>query len=226
MAERLQRRQDELREAAEANRALLLEVYHRVKNNLQMIASLLNLQSRRALNPIEREALERIQTRVYSLSLVHERLYHARNLDQAPLDSLVEAIARHLAESSREAEPRRPVLNLDLDAIVASPDNATPVALFLNEAMTNAVKYAWRSEGRPAIDVSLKAAGKGFVLSVANDAEETRPQGDHDWSLGLRLMRGFARQLRAAMRRERRDGRHVVTLDVSAQAMKSEPEPA
>ncbi len=211
MAQRLENRQDALKESAEQNRALLMEVYHRVKNNLQMVVSLLNLQSRRAASDVEREALSRVQSRIHSLSLVHEKLYASQNLSRLPVDELLRDIANHLVAGASGPQP--PAIEFDLAPLRLRPDRATPVALFVNEAVTNALKHAAHPTERPRIRVRLSTGPEdAFVISIENDvadeAEETA-----SGSLGLRLMESFARQVRGRFRRDHSGGRYVVTLD-------------
>jgi two-component sensor histidine kinase len=217
MAGRLRDRQASLAQSAETNRVLLMELYHRVKNNLQMIASLLSLQARRAQSDVERAALDRARARVYSLSLVHETLYAPGDRSAVALDALVREIAAHIAELGRDPAAPRPALELDLAPLAETPDRATPLALFLNEAMTNAVKHA---EGGP-IRVSLEPAGAGgYRLSVENAVGAACPEGAGE-TLGVRLMDGFARQLRAEAVRDVRDGVFRVALTVPARASAS-----
>lgn len=208
MAERLDTREGALREAAEAKRVLLMEVYHRVKNNLQMISSLLSLQRRRATTDAERTAIARIESRVHSLSLVHQRLYTSDDLNRVDMNRLCSDVIASLAGLDQAVE-----ITTDLDAIVETADRATPTALLLNEALTNALKYARRGGGKPRIRITMKARqGGGFTLDVANDAAEAT--AEHDASIGARLMAGFARQLRATLTTRRVEDWYVVTLSV------------
>jgi two-component sensor histidine kinase len=229
MAGDLAERERELRESAEANRILLLEVYHRVRNNLQMIASLLNLQMRRAETDIERAALARIRDRVHSLALVHEKLYESRRVDALDLGELVGAIARALL-AARGAAGGAPALDIaiDVERCVSTPDVATPLALFVNEALLNAIKHGGKGEGRQGqgglrVALALRARPDGGVdLVIENDVDVVRGSGDRSvagpraeaGALGLSLMESFARQLRADFRRRRVGARHVVELSL------------
>jgi two-component sensor histidine kinase len=209
MAERLETRENALRRAADANRVLILEVYHRVKNNLQMIVSLLSLQRRRAVSDAERQAIARIESRVHSLSLVHQTLYSADDVNRARLDVLYGEIIASL-------EGLRPEIAITarLDPIEETPERATPLALLLNEALTNALKYAVRPGGAPRIDVVLQSRpDAGYRLEVINDAEGSPPPRPS--AIGGRLMAGFARQLRGQLSARRIGDRFVTTLDVS-----------
>lgn len=212
MAENLEMRQTALGEAAETNRVLLLEVYHRVKNNLQMIASLLNLQSRRARDDAERRTIERIRSRVHSLALVHQKLYAAQDLAQAPLDELIREIVAPLAAPDPKTGRPAAALDLRLDRVREAVERITAAAMFVNEVATNALKFASRETGAPHVEIALTATPDGgYELVVANDVASGAPEVGAD-ALGERLMTGFAQQLRAELQTGREGGRHVVRL--------------
>jgi two-component sensor histidine kinase len=208
MAERIETREGALRRAAEANRVLILEVYHRVKNNLQMIVSLLSLQRRRATTEGERAAIARIESRVHSLSLVHQTLYAADDVNRVQLDILCGEIVASL-------EGLRPeiAVSMRLDPVAESAERATPLALLLNEALTNALKYAARADGPPRIDVRLaQGARGGYRLEVVNDIVDSPPERPN--AIGARLMHGFARQLRGTLTTRRAGHAFITALDV------------
>ncbi len=211
MAARIETREEELREAAEARRILLMEVYHRVKNNLQMIVSLLSLQERRAVTDAERDTISRIRSRIHSLALVHQKIYGSGDLRRVRLDALVSDILGHLGNSYRGVSADAPELRSRLAPVAETAERATPVAQFLNEAVTNALKYAASANGRPTIDVTLDAGEDGsFALAVANDV--TGPVEGRAEALGTRLMAGFARQIDATVTESEDAGRYVVRL--------------
>jgi two-component sensor histidine kinase len=210
MARSLDARQTALAEAAETNRVLLLEVYHRVKNNLQVIASLLSMEIRRAASGHERDTLERIRSRVQSVALVHAALYGGDNVSRVRLDRLTEQILRPL-ETARARRSGPVSLSLSLDPVEATAERATPFALFLNEAGTNAIAHARSRQGAAAVGVRLRGREDGgFDLVLSNDAAETNePEAE---GLGARLMQGFARQLGGDVEVTREEARHVVRL--------------
>ncbi len=216
MAGSLAERQRELRASAETNRVLLLEVYHRVRNNLQMVASLLNLQAQRGGAGPELRALDRTRDRIHSLALVHERLYESGAVDRLDLARLLGDVARAvLGPGGRGAGLR---LSLDLDPRTEAPARATPLALFLNEAMVNAVGLAGPPDGPPdgaaEVRVALRAGpGGALTLTVASDAGP-RSAPAQDEALESRLMERFAHQLRARLTRGREGARRVVTLEI------------
>lgn len=226
MAARITEREDRLRDLLSAQKSLLLEVNHRVKNNLQMISSLVNIQLRRAGSERERRTLQLVQDRIHGLALVHQNLYATERLDHVALDQLVRELAGHLATSLKP--PRTEVdIGYTLEPVTVGAGIATPVALFVTEAMANVFKHALR-EGRPQrIAIALTAEGERFSLTVENrdvggagapDLAPADPAPDNGPSgMGLRLMEGFARQLGGEFLREEEPGLYRVGLSAPVQ---------
>lgn len=219
MARRLDKRTAALRQSAETNQVLLLEVYHRVKNNLQMITSLLNLQSRQARSIDERAAIARIQTRIHSLALVHQRLYSAEQVGQVALHELVLEIVGHLRDLDPEFDTHAIDLTLDLDPVEETPERATPIAMLVNEAVTNALKYADTPADAPndrrRIEIALHPTESGgYTLAVRNTVGAGARVGAAAGSLGQGLMAGFARQVRGRLDQSIAGGWLSLTLSV------------
>ena len=211
MAARLAEREAALRANVEAKRALLLEVHHRVKNNLQMISSLMNMQLRRVEGEAERRSVQIVQDRIHGLALVHQHLYATDHLDAVALDRLVEDIGSYLKGSVCPAGEEPCAVDFDLDPVTAHADIATPVALFQIEAMGNALKHCRAGGEAGRVVLSLKRTDHSFELGVRNDrpARDAGVVGETGYGLGTRLMEGFARQIGGTIER-----------DVSAQRFK------
>ena len=212
MATRLAEREAALRANVDAKRALLLEVHHRVKNNLQMISSLMNMQLRRVEGAAERRAVQMVQDRIHGLALVHQHLYSTERLDAVALDRLVADLADYLRGSLCPPGASAKI-DFELEPLEASADTATPVALFLTEAVANAFKHCWSARSQGDLFISLKQADGAFDLIVRNDrpeaarADEVGPTG-----LGNRLMEGFARQIGGRVERQVTPDRFSVVL--------------
>jgi PAS domain S-box-containing protein len=166
----------DLREAEERVRStlrqrevLLQEVHHRVKNNLQVICSLLRLQSRGSTDPLLLSALRESRDRVASMALVHESLYQSGDLSRVGLDEYVRKLTRSLGQSYSGAASRVRV-RVDAEPIWLEIDQAVPVGLILNELIANSFKHAF-PDGQPGeVVVSFGRADRGLlVLSVADD---------------------------------------------------------
>ncbi|WP_217520164.1 sensor histidine kinase [Roseicyclus elongatus] len=180
---------------------LLREVHHRVKNNLQLISSILNMQMRGVQDDNARRILSRVQDRVMSLSSVHRVLYTDNELQSVRADHLLDDVIKGIADLVSSASTRVEV-NVDLHPVRLDPDQAVPLSLLATEAMTNAVKYvAPDDHGRAAIDVTLrKEDADEVVFSISNTrgAEDAALHHDSDATstgLGARLIQSFASQL-------------------------------
>lgn len=239
MAESLDRRQRDLRESAETNKGLVLEVYHRVRNNLQMVTSLLNLQLRHAARDHEYAALERVRARIQSLALVHEKLYESGVINRLDLAHLLSHVAQSVIEARYGAQAPRPSLTTDLDSFVDSPERATPLALFLSEALLDALTCAIAARDKPHLRVSLRVGEHGEltlrVETVLGAGGASKPgatpapvasapgpgegqgarvadPGGAAALLGAQLMNGFARQVRGKLVVERDGCRYRAEL--------------
>ncbi|MCU0681818.1 MAG: PAS domain S-box protein [Polyangiaceae bacterium] len=186
---------------------LLREVHHRVKNKLQLIASMLNLQARRATEPAVRAALHENRERIYAVALLHETLYGDRNLADLDLGTYLSDVAKNTMRSAlARGAPR---LELDLTPFVVPVETAIPCGLITHELIVNAFKHAF-PEGRPGrVRVALRHAGPDAVeLEVSDDGvgmpAHVEPSASP--SVGLRLVTSLADQLRATLQVEREGG--------------------
>lgn len=227
MARNLQDRDADLRDMIERQKSLILEIHHRVKNNLQMVTSLINIQLRRAGTPDEREALRFLEDRVQSLALVHHHLYGSEALDRIPLDELVHDICERLKMSLTPIAAHVD-FRYDLTHLVVDPRIATPVALFLTEAVSNAFKHAVPQTGQHEIGISLGTSGPRFTLEIRNRLPSAAEATDHadQQRLGMRLLRSFAAQLDGSFEKivTAEDFRLVLTAPVAVRG--SEPAPS
>ena len=217
MADRLEERERLLEKSLGEQRLLLKEVYHRVKNNLQLIVSLLNMQLRKTKNQEQREIIQRTQARVEALALVHQNLYAAGRLSEVRLDELLREIAPSLG-AIRGGETSKLRFDYALEAVAMDAEQASPAALFASEAITNAVKHAPVRDDAPPIRLVLSRVGDdGFAFTVAN-AIDPLPGGlkkdPLNTGLGSQLMRGFARQLRGTVDVKQSDDWYEVSLHV------------
>ncbi|GAB1484006.1 hypothetical protein MASR2M78_28230 [Treponema sp.] len=155
-----------LQQSLEEKEWLLKEVHHRVKNNLQIVSSLLQLQQ----NQEEDERLSRIvaqaQNRIRSMSLVHEALYHSETLDKIPFAKYVDNLLSvySFTDSSKSVK-----IEIAIDPLVFNLDLAINAGLLLNELATNAVKHAFTNSEDPCIYVSLVDCGEGILQLVVED---------------------------------------------------------
>lgn len=193
MAASLEKQQNELESAVDQRGALLKEIHHRVKNNLQIIVSLLNLQAGRMTDGEGRTALMEARRRINALSLVHRSLYEADDLRAVYMPGFLNELALNLQQASDDGS-RSVSVQAECDEVSFEPDTAVPVALFVAEAVTNAYKHAFTSRTQGRILISLKAdSPEVLTLRISDDGEgmtDTASQGT-----GSSLMEAFAMQL-------------------------------
>jgi two-component sensor histidine kinase len=167
---------------------LLKEIHHRVKNNLQVIASLVNLQTGAIDDPAMREVLADVRDRVQSMALVHEALYRFDNLAEVEFADYAGTLLRNLLK----AHARRGVqVDLEAEPLALSVDTAVPCGLILNELVVNALKHAFVGRDAGRVRVSMAQDEAGVVSLAVSDDGIGLPEG-YDWrasgSLGLRLV--------------------------------------
>ncbi|MCB9686134.1 MAG: PAS domain S-box protein [Alphaproteobacteria bacterium] len=178
---------------------LFRELHHRVKNNLQVVASLLSLQSRFTEDLTSVAVLREAQQRIHAIALVHEMLYRSETLTRVDFSSYLRNLTSHLTQAT--AQPSV-VLDLDLDPTVALPvDLAVPCGLVVNELVTNALEHAFPDGRAGRIRVRLAREGSLVVVSVADDGIGMSPglQPASARTMGLRLVATLARQLGSAV---------------------------
>jgi PAS domain S-box-containing protein len=187
---------------------LLQEVHHRVKNNLQVISSLINMQLRRVKGGSSREALEECQTRVQAIALIHAQLYQSDDKARVPLTAFVRSLAANVFEATSVSRSTVSLV-LDIDDVVLAVDRAIPCGLILNELITNALKHAFPGGRLGTVRIDIKRIGDGKMrLRVADDGIGIAPEteiGKTD-SLGLHLVTTLAEQLNAELDVDGRDG--------------------
>jgi two-component sensor histidine kinase len=187
---------------------LLKEIHHRVKNNLQVISSLLNLQARYLPDPAAREIFRASQHRVQSIALVHEKLYQSADLSHVDFSDYTVALLDNLFETF-DAGPRGISKLIDIGAIRLSVDIAIPCGLIVNELVTNALKHAFPGGREGTVRVILREGADGALDLTVGDDGVGLPEGvdpRKTSSLGLDLVFTFADQLDAQVEVGRQGG--------------------
>ncbi|MBK9014147.1 MAG: tetratricopeptide repeat protein [Saprospiraceae bacterium] len=180
---------------------LLREIHHRVKNNLQIISSLLRMQARRVSDEHTLEALRTGQARVRSMALLHQRLYQGDQLKEIPMHPYLTDLAQSLMDAY-QVDEERIQLRLDLDNDISlDVDTAVPLGLIANELLTNSLKYAFPDERSGCLILSLKKAGDAARLEVSDDGvgfqlSDGKPPTSRS-SFGLELVESLAQKIKA-----------------------------
>jgi len=193
--------EDEMRRSLAEKEILLREVHHRVKNNLQIISSLVALQADQFRDPADWELMQETQQRIHSIAQLHELLYESKDFASIEVDDLVAGILDGLAVTfhavSRKVEMRRSIAPATIKL-----ETAVPVGLIVNELATNSLKYAF-SDGRGGtLAVTGGPDGADIVLVVKDDGPGLPIGVDFEdaSTLGFVLVRSLARQVRGTVR--------------------------
>jgi two-component sensor histidine kinase len=198
----LSTREAELRAAIERGELLAAEIHHRVKNNFQVVASLLALQAGRIAEPVARAEFEAARDRIGALATLHRHMYVHHDPDAIDLGAFIRELGMQLFAAAGERPGRRIQLEVEAPALRLSSDQAVPLTLIITEAITNALKHAFPGTRRGAIQIRVTAEGTRASLLVSHDGvgpgEGAKP------GLGSTLLSGLARQLGGKL--DRQDG--------------------
>lgn len=179
---------------------LLKEIHHRVKNNLQIISSLLDKQARKssdqAVQQLVREGKERIQ----SMALIHQNLYESEHLSGIDIKSYLQELSTNI-QSSQAVSKGQVKLELNMIDEKLDIDTAIPVGLILNELLTNCYKYAFTQSQKGTIKVDFLKESGTYLLQVSDNGVgfPPEPRKNKKASLGLNLVKGLVRQLEGTM---------------------------
>ncbi len=180
-----------------AERELLLkEIHHRVKNNLQIVSSLLNVQSRFLKDEASKKAIQEGRTRVQSMALVHQKLYQNEDLAKIAIPEYLGQLSQTLFDTYNISEEQIK-LNTNIEAIELDLDTTIYLGLMVNELISNALKYAFPESQEGIIEISLKKKDDLVELKVADNGVGTSPGGDSGY--GQRLIQTLSRGLQATV---------------------------
>ena len=210
LTERKQAEQ-QMKEALRREALLRREIHHRVKNNLQVISSLLFLQSSHVTDPATLEILRESQGRARAIALIHEKLYHSADLARIDVCDYVGQLARDLFHAYG-VSPETVSLEIHAEGVSLGIDVAIPCGLILNELVSNALKHGLPAGRKGAICIELQPTSPGsFMLSVGDNGAGLPADFDLQTTktLGLKLVSDLARQLGGAVAFERNHGTAV-----------------
>lgn len=180
---------------------LLQEVHHRVKNNLQIISSILNLQSSYVSDQATLDILQESQQRIKSMSFIHETLYRTADFSKLEFTQYINTIITNLVRTYRTADTEVE-LKAELDDIFLSLDQSIPCGLIVNELVSNAMKYAWKGKKKGKLTATLKEKKSGLVcITIADDGVGLPKDFQYDKtdSLGIQLVYTLIEQLDAKL---------------------------
>ena len=193
-----------LASALSAKELLLKEIHHRVKNNLQIVSSLLSLQSRSVSDEGVLQAINEGKSRVRSMALIHQNLYQGENLTGVSVKPYLGKLCAELL-STYQVDSDEVELKLEIDPISLDVDTLVPLGLILNELITNSLKYAFpRGENaQGSIAITLREEGKALHLEVCDNGKgfDTRVNSESE-GFGRKLIKSLSKQLEASLETE------------------------
>jgi two-component sensor histidine kinase len=198
---------------------MLKEIHHRVKNNLQVISSLLTNQSNYLRDPLASAAIRESRNRVQAMALIHQRLYQTDTLARVNMAAYVREIVNSLLDSFDRFDTVTTQLNVA--AVELEIALATPLGLIVNEAVTNVLKYAFPPAGRGTLTIVLtEGSSHHYRLTITDDGVGLPPDFDLDQnhSLGLTIIKGLSTQIGGDLRIESANG---VRVSLQFEAAKS-----
>lgn len=195
---------NEIEKRIDEKDTLLREVHHRVKNNLQTVSSLLNLQAKNTDNQQIKELIKGSQNRVLSMAMIHEMLYLKQNLSKIEFKLYVHELTDFLVQSLNSKQ-KHIIIDLDIPDVHLSIDSTIPLGLLINEAVTNSLKYGFVESNQGSIKISLQKENEQNTYSLRISDNGIGFPDDLDLSnsksLGLKLIHNLARQLHGSARR-------------------------
>jgi PAS domain S-box-containing protein len=206
--EDLVRTNEALQNALAEKEVLLREIHHRVKNNLQVISSIINLQSRHAEDDHIRAVLEESRSRIQSMTMVYEQLYHAEDLSRIDFRKYVQDLTRAL-HASHHIDHEAISLSTDIDDFKLDIGTAVPCGLIISELVLNALKYAFPDNREGKIDVAFRAGDNMECTLIVRDngiglPDKVNPESSS--TLGLQLVCALVEQLEGSIQITRNNG--------------------
>lgn len=201
--------EEQIKTSLHEKQVLLQEIHHRVKNNLQIISSLLSLQSAHVQAPEVQHTFLDSQHRIRSMALIHEKLYRSENLAQIDFADYIRDLAAYLWQAHRATE-RGIGLNVRTEDILIKIDTAVPCGLILNELVSNALKHAFPQDRTGQIDIELKRENQSLCLAVSDNGVGLAPNFElnQTGSLGLQLVSTLVSQLNGTLEQSSNHGTH------------------
>lgn len=197
-----------LDERNEQNEILLKEIHHRVKNNLEIVSSLLELQSAQLTDPQQQKALESSQMRIQSMSIIHQKLYRDKTLSTIEMSDYFRNLAGQLLDSYDAHD--HVTVDCTMNPIELDLDTAIPIGLIVNELLTNALKYAFPKGRKGKIEISMNQTENDRLSLVIYDDGIGKEITSTGSGFGSQLILLLTKQLDGTMREEVSDGTKVI----------------
>lgn len=189
---------------------LVKEIHHRVKNNLHIVASLLEIQSSYLKNKEALSAIKDSQHRIHSMSIIHQKLYQSETLSTIHMPEYIYELVEYLRESYEIRDNIR--FDLQVEKIELNHASAITLGLILNEAITNAIKYAFADKQEGKISISLSHISDAQILLSVSDNGRGLPADFNNHigaSMGMELLQGLTDDIGGSFSIETKEGTHI-----------------
>ena len=212
------RQKQQLAKALSDKDILLREIHHRVKNNLQLVSSLLTLQGRSIDNESAQKAINEGKSRIRSMALIHQDLYQRENLTSVNTQKYFKNLCQELYETYSISK-NKVALGIDIEDITIDVDTLVPLGLITNEIISNSLKYAFPNNKKGNLKVMLKGKNGGLYLKVSDDGIGYDPRKISSTSFGTRLIHSLTEQLEAELNISTDKG---TTIEISIDKLKTD----
>ncbi|MEY2921455.1 MAG: hypothetical protein RL108_64 [Bacteroidota bacterium] len=200
----------------ERNAVLLKELHHRVKNNLQVIYSLLNLQKRRTKNEESIDLITALQNRIQTIALVHNNLFQTDEMEYVALDSYVRTLVVHLQQMYAQDEVNPVTIDFKMqDLINLRFERIGTLGLIINEIVSNAFKYAFLGDSPGVLTIEIEQKDTQVILSIEDNGPGRVEEINQNSNLGMRLIRILSEQMGATYTLHQSQGiKHLLTFTI------------
>lgn len=193
---RIRRQNAQLNARNQEQRAMVQEIHHRVKNNLQYIVSLLNLQAQTQRNAELTAQIEEIRNRIMTMGVIHQRLYQGQDVYQVDVATFVQELVANLLSTFPTRAPL--TKNVEITSLLVDVDTAIALGLLVNELVTNAMKHALVNHPSPLFTLTLKTDQDGLLLKVVDNGPGYRYGASTD-GFGTKLIGLLLRKLKGTL---------------------------
>lgn len=201
---------NELKKSLDQNTLLLKEIHHRVKNNLQIIISLLNIQSHNGKEILMDDFIEKAQARITSMSLIHQSLYENDTIDRIDFDQYIKKLTQNLMHVYGVTS-QGIIQEIKAENIFFDIQTAIPLGLILNELISNTLKYAFTEYSNATISIQIEAKENGYYcLTFADNGKGFNAANKINKSMGLELIHLLALQLKGTIEKQNTSGTEYV----------------
>jgi len=213
----IQDQSDALRDSLEQKEVLLKEIHHRVKNNLQVINSLLEMQNLRLENEVAKEALKDGQVRIMSIALIHQQLFQNENLSELSLQEFVSNLYQQIYLIYSEGK-KKISFTMKGDDKYVDMETAVPLGLILNEIFTNSFKYAFTNSNKNYIKINFSCVEESFLIVYHDSGKGMPPDFDYtkSKSLGMRLIHSLSKQINGKTEYINSNGENLFKIQFSS----------